>query len=112
MDYRSYVEQNQKVIDFVKDITPGHIDRYTGTLDHACARFHTILLALSQDPLKADQHRQDVQECFDTIQGFYNYTEKLTNSHRIFHPFIKMILHWKGIMHIPKIKILHEKINN
>ena len=47
MDFRSYVERNQKVIDFVNDVTPGYIDKYTGTLDYACARFNSILLKLS-----------------------------------------------------------------
>jgi hypothetical protein len=112
MDFRSYVERNQKVIDFVNDVTPGHIDKYTGTLDYACARFNSILLKLSQDVLKADEHSNDVEECFNTIQSFYLYTVRLTNTHRIFHPIIKFILHYKGKVHIPKIKILLDKINN
>ena len=112
MDFRSYVERNQKVIDFVNDVTPGHIDKYTGTLDYACARFNTILIKLSQDPLKADQFRHDVDECFNIIQDFHNHTKRFTESNFIIRPVIKLILHYKGKVHIPKIKFLLEKINN
>jgi len=112
MDFRSYVERNQKVIDFVNDVTPGHIDKYTGTLDFACARFHSILLKLSQDPLKADAHRNDVDECFDIIQSFYLYSVRLTQAHWAVKPLLKLILHFKGKIQIPKIKILVDKINN
>ena len=112
IDFRSYVERNQKIIDFVNDVTPGHIDKYTGTLDYACARFNSILLKLSQDVLKADEHRNDVEECFDIIQNFYLHTVRLTNTHRLIHPIIKFILHYKGKVQIPKIKLLLEKINN
>ena len=112
MDFRSYVERNQKVIDFVNDVTPGHTDKYTGTLDYACARFNTILLKLSQHPLKADAYKNDVEECFNIIQSFYLYTKGLINSHWIFGPAFKLILHYKGKVHIPKIKRLLERINN
>jgi hypothetical protein len=112
IDPRSYVERNQKVVDFVNDVTPGHIDKYTGTLDHACARFNTILLKLSQDPLKADQFKDDVDECFYIIQDFYRYSTLLVNTHPIFSPIIKLVLHYKGKFHIPKIKILLNKITN
>ena len=112
MDFRSYVERNQKVIDFVNDVTPGYIDKYTGTLDYACARFNSVLLKLSQDVLKADEHRNDVEECFNIIQSFYHYTVRLTNTHRLIQPLIKFILHYKGKVQIPKIKILLDKINN
>lgn len=112
MDFQGYVEKNQKIIDFVKDVTPGHIDKYTGTLDYACARFNSILLKLSQDVIQADKHKNDVEECFLIIQDFYNYTLKYNNSYTIFKPFIRLILHYKGKVQIPKIKFLLEKINN
>ena len=59
MDYDAYVKQNQVVVQFVKDVMPGTIDKYVGTLDYASARFNTILIKLSQDPLLADQHKKD-----------------------------------------------------
>ena len=112
MDFRSYVERNQKVIDFVNDVTPGHIDKYTGTLDYACARFNSVLLKLSEDPLKADQYRHDVEECFNIIQDFFRYTKKLTETSFVLKPFLILILHFKGKFHIPKIKFLLENLNN
>ena len=112
MDFKHFVKGNETVIQFVKDAMPGENDKYTGTLDYATARFNTILLRLSEDPLKADQHNREVQECFDIIQDFYSYTIKFTNGHKIFRPLIKLILHYKGTIHIPKIKFLLEKINN
>lgn len=111
MDFRSYVERNQRIIDLVKDVTPGQIDKYTGTLDYACARFNTILLKLSQDALKADAHRNDVEKCFDIIQSFYLYTKRLVNLHWVYKPIIKLILHYKGLIQIPKIKILLDRVN-
>ena len=112
MDLKEYVRQNQTVMQFVKDVTPGHIDRYTGTLDYATARFNTILLRLSEDPLKYDQYKQDVEECFNIIQDFYKYTLKLISFHVVLRPLIKLILHIKGIKDIPKIRVLLDKINN
>jgi len=112
MDFRSYVERNQEVIDFVNDVTPGYMDKYTGTLDYACARFNTILIKLSQDPLKADQHQHDVSEFFVIIQDFYKYTKRFSNTHPIIKPVIKLVLHYKGKIQIPKIKLLLEKVNN
>jgi len=112
MDFRSYVERNQKVIDFINDVTPGHIDKFTGTLDYACARFNTILIKLSQHPLKADQFRNDVDECFNIIQSFYAYTKRFTETSVLLKPFIKLILHYKGTVQVPKIRILMDKINN
>jgi len=60
MDLRHYVRENQHVMEFVQHSTPGVIDKYVGTLDYATARFNTILLKLSQEPLRAHEHRQDI----------------------------------------------------
>ena len=112
MDFQGYVEKNQKIIDFVKDVTPGHIDKYTGTLDYACARFNSILLKLSQDVIQADKHKNDVEECFATIQSFYNNTKRYVSAPYIIKPLFSLILHVIGTTRIPKIKFLLEKINN
>jgi len=112
MDLQHYVRGNHTVIQFIKDAIPGENVKYIGTLDYATARFNTILLRLSEDPLKADQHKQEVQECFEIIQDFYSYTKKITTKHKIFKPIIRLILHYKGTIHIPKIKFLLEKVNN
>ena len=112
IDLKDLVLRNAKVQQFVKDVTPGHIDKYTGTLDYACARFNTILLKLSQHPLKADAYKNDVEECFNIIQSFYKYTKRLINAHWIFGPVFKLILHYKGTIQLPKIKILLDKVNN
>ena len=112
MDLKDYVKQNQTVIQFVKDVTLGTVDKYVGTLDYATARFNTILLRLSEDPLKEDQLMQDVHECFQIIQNFYKYTLRLNKWHWTFSPMLKLILHVKGVKDIPKIKFLLEKITN
>ena len=51
MDLRYFVEENSKIIQSITDRVPGHtrLDMYYGTLDYATARFHTILIKLSQD---------------------------------------------------------------
>ena len=112
MDLKEYVIENQTVMQFVKDVTPGEIDKYTGTLDYATARFNIILLRFSEDPLKADQYRNDLQECFEIIQSFYKYTNRLLSWHWTLSPILKIILHVKGTFDIPKIKILLDKVNN
>ena len=112
MDLRHYVRENQRVIEFVQHAIPGVIDKYVGTLDYATARFNTILLALSQDPLRADEHKNDIEECFDVIQSFYTDTKKYITWPYLFKPLIALKLHWSGKIRIPKIKFLLEKINN
>ena len=112
MDLRHYVRENQHVMEFVKNATPGVIDKYVGTLDYATARFNTILLKLSQHPLDADKHRNEIDECFGVIQNFYTNTKKYLTWHYAFKPIIALKLHWLGKTQIPKIKFLLEKTNN
>jgi len=112
MDLRHYVRENQQVMEFVRHATPGAIDRYVGTLDYATARFNTILLKLSQDPLGADEHREDINECYDIIQSFYDDTKKYIMMSYLFKPIMALKLHYTGTTQIPKIKFLLEKINN
>tara|TARA_Y100001937_G_C7112134_1_gene328185 strand:+ start:311 stop:649 length:339 start_codon:yes stop_codon:yes gene_type:complete len=112
MDFREYVENNQTVVQFVKDYMPGENDKYIGTLDYATARFNTILLRLSEDPLMADQYKIDVQECYQIIHNFYRNFKWFTTANSFLRPFLKLILHYQGTIHIPKIKLLLEKINN
>ena len=112
MDFRDYVKHNQEVIQFVKDAMPGTIDKYVGTLDYASARFNTILIKLSQEPLMADQHKDEVKECFDAIHSFFNTTKKYTQAHYITKPLYSLLLYVIGTTRIPKIKLLLEKVNN
>ena len=73
MNLKDFVLENQKVINLVKDRVGGdsQVDMYYGTLDYATARFHTILLKLSQDAIREQQFYFEVGECFKTIQDFY-----------------------------------------
>ncbi len=112
MDLNPYVKENQQVIEFVKNATPGVIDKYVGTLDYATARFNTILLKLSQDQLQADEHRNDVEECFRTIQSFYSNTKRYITAPYFLKPFFAFILYTIGMIRIPKIKFLLDKVNN
>ena len=112
MDLRSYVRENQHIITFVQQATPGVIDKYVGTLDYATARFNTILLKLSQDPLRADTHKHEIDDCFRTIQTFYEDTKRYLMWPYVFKPIIMIKLHLTGKTKIPKIKLLLEKINN
>jgi len=112
MDLAQYVKENQQVADFVKSATPGVIDKYVGTLDYATARFNTILLKLSQDALLADQYRSDVEECFQVIQSFYKNTQRYVTSPYPLKPIFVFVLYVIGMIKIPKIKFLLEKINN
>ena len=112
MDLRHYVRENQQVIEFVQNSTPGVLDKYIGTLDYATARFNTILLTLSQDTLQADEHRYEIDECFAVIQNFYTDTKRYLTWPYFLKPIMAVKLHWSGVTQIPKIKFLLEKINN
>ena len=112
MDLRTYVRENHQVMEFVKHATPGVIDKYIGTLDYATARFNTILLKLSQDPLRADAQRHEIDDCFRIIQNFYVDTKRYLTWPYMFKYIIAMKLHFSGKTQIPKIKFLLEKINN
>jgi len=114
MGLKDFVLENQKVIDLVKDRTGGNaqVDMYYGALDYATARFHCILIKLSQDKLKEQQHQAEVTECFETIQAFYRNVQRYRFWPWIARPFIRMVLHSIGTRRIPKIKKLLEKINN
>ena len=112
MDLRSYVRENQQVMEFVQHATPGVIDKYVGTLDYATARFNTILLKLSQDPLGADEHSNEIDECFSVIQNFSADTKRYLTWPCLVKPIMALKLHWAGTTQIPKIKFLLEKINN
>ena len=103
-----YVKQNQKIMQAIKDRVPGdnRVDMYYGTLDYATARFNTILLKLSQDRLLEDRVKFEVQDCFKTIQDFYDYVQKYRFWPFFTKPFIKIILHGIGTRRIPKIKKL------
>ena len=99
-------------MEFVQHATPGVIDKYVGTLDYATARFNTILLKLSQDPLGADEHSNEIDECFNIIQRFYSDTKKYLTWPYLLKPIMALKLHLAGTIQIPKIKSLLEKINN
>ena len=108
MNYENYVKQNQKIIQSIKDRTPGddQVDMFYGTLDVATARFHTILLKISQDRLAEDRLANDVDYCFKAIQDFYKNVERFRFWPFFTKPFIKIVLHGIGTKRIPMIKKL------
>jgi hypothetical protein len=114
MNLKDFVLENQKVIDLVKDRIGGdtQVDMYYGTLDFATARFHTILIKLSQDILLEQLHSKDVTECFETIQDFYKNVQRYRFWPRITRPFIKAYLHRIGTKRIPAVKKLLNRLEN
>ena len=112
MYVNDYVRANKEVIEFVQNAVPGAIDKYVGTLDHATARFNTILLKISQEPLMLDEHMPEARDCFDAIQAFYRNTQRLITWPWLLKPIAKAMLHWIGTRQIPKIKRLLAKVNN
>jgi hypothetical protein len=112
MDLQKYVRDNKKVIAFIKNAVPGAIDKYVGTLDYATARFNTVLIKLSQDPLLLDKVHPEVQECFDAIQSFHYFTKKYLAWPYWLKPVATFMLYIIGTLRIPKVKFLLEKINN
>ena len=114
MNLKEYVINNQELMQTIKDRTPGDTkeDMLYGTLDYATARFHTILLKLSQDEIKKWDHRWDVKECYHAIQNFYNYTKKYCDGNVIQKIYYRFVLHRIGTKQIPKIKKLLNALDN
>ena len=114
MNLKDFVLENQKIIELVKDRVGGEniVDKYYGTLDYATARFHTILIKLSQDKIKEVEHTTEVLDCFNAIQDFYNNVQRYRFWPWFARPFVKLNLHGIGTRRIPKIKNLLEKLDN
>jgi len=114
MTPKDYVLENEKIIQAIRDRTPGdeRLDMYYGTLDYATARFHTILLKLSQDCILAQEHALEVMECFDAIQAFYNNVKRYEAWPKFFKHIVGMMLHGIGTRRIPKIKRLLNTLDN
>ena len=108
MDLAYYVTQNQELIDDIKSRTPGQddVDMYYGTLDYATARFHTILIQVSQDKILEQIHSKDVFECFNTIQDFYKNVQRYRSWPSFTRFITKRIIHRIGTKRIPAIKRL------
>ena len=112
MHVDDYVRANKEIIEFVQNAVPGAIDKYVGTLDYATARFNTILLRLSEDPIMLDEFMPEARDCFDSIQSFYKNTQRLITWPWLFKPIAKVVLHGIGTRQIPKIKRLMDKVDN
>lgn len=114
MNLTSYVKKNKVIIDWLKDKSHNNkeLGKYYGTLDYATARFHTILIKLSQDKIRSIETKSDVDHCFKVIHDFYRYTIKYSNASVLLRWYYKNCLHGLGINQIPKVKKLFEKLNN
>ena len=112
MNYENFVKENQKIIQAIKDRVPGddQVDMFYGTLDVATARFHTILLKLSQDRLAEQRLKNDVAECFKAIQDFYKNVQRFRFWPFFTKPFIKIVLHGIGTKRFPLIKKLLNRL--
>ena len=114
MNLVDFVKENEKVIRMIRDRVPGRddVDMYYGTLDVATARFHTILLKISQDRLAEQRLRQDVEFCFKAIQDFYKNVQRYRFWPFFTKPFIKLVLHGIGTKRIPEIKKLLNRLEH
>ena len=114
MNYENFVTKNQKIIQAIKDRVPGddQVDMYYGTLDVATARFHTILLKISQDRLAEQRLKNDVDLCFNAIQDFYKNVERFRFWPFFTKPFIKIVIHGIGTKRIPMIKKLLNRLEH
>tara|TARA_B100001564_G_C20507729_1_gene609179 strand:+ start:115 stop:495 length:381 start_codon:yes stop_codon:yes gene_type:complete len=112
MNYENFVKENQKIIQAIKDRVPGDdkVDMFYGTLDVATARFHTILLKLSQDRLAEQRLSNDVNYCFKAIQDFYKNVQRFRFWPFFTKPFIEIVLHGIGTKRIPMIKKLLNRL--
>ena len=114
MKLDQYVLENKKVIELIinKNQNDYVLGKYYGTLDYATARFHTILIKLSQDQLLEDKVKNDVQDCFEIIQKFYTNVKRYESWPFFTKPFIKVLLHGIGTRQIPNIKRLLNRVEH
>jgi len=114
MNLVDFVKENEKIVRMVKDRTPGQqdVDMYYGTLDVATARFHSILLKISQDRLAEQRLKNDVEFCFKAIQDFYKNVQRYRFWPFFTKPFIKIVLHGIGVKRIPEIKKLLNRLEH
>jgi len=114
MNLVDFVKENEKIINMVKERTPGQqeVDMYYGTLDVATARFHSILLRISQDRLAEQRLKSDVDFCFKAIQDFYRNVQRYRFWPFFTKPFIKTVLHGIGVKRIPEIKKLLNRLEH
>tara|TARA_B100000424_G_scaffold205481_1_gene162552 strand:+ start:325 stop:669 length:345 start_codon:yes stop_codon:yes gene_type:complete len=114
MKLNDYVIKNKQIITWLenKDHNSEFLGKYYGTLDYATARFHTILIKLSQDKIKEQKHEQDVAHCSKVINDFYRYTVKYSNASILLRWYYKNCLHGLGINQIPKVKKLLNSLDN
>ena len=125
MNLNNFVEANKEIINFVGDwnadenvrqssdlnSSPIKLEtKYIGTLDHATARFNTILLRLAEHPLTIDEHTSELLDCHFAIQHFYKNTKRLMTWPKITHSILRWNLHGIGTRKIPKIKNLLNKL--
>ena len=106
--------ENEKIIQAIHDRLPGDhkLDMYYGTLDYATARFHTILLRLSQDRIMEQEHQVELIECFEAIQAFYSNVKRYESWPKFFRHIVGIVLHGIGTRRIPKIKRLLNTLDN
>ena len=109
-----YVNKNKHIMEWLvnKDHQSEVLGKYYGTIDYATSRFNSILLKLSQDKIKYLDKQDEVDECFDIIQNFFNYTIKYQNATLFTRWYYKCCLHGIGINKIPKIKNLLKNLDN
>ena len=114
MNLQTFVEKNRKIIELVNDRVGGNeiVDKYYGTLDYATARFHTILVKISQDKILEADNKSEVLDCYNAIQDFYKNVQRYRFWPWFTRPFVKIVIHGIGTRKIPKIKKLLEKLNN
>lgn len=110
MNLNDIVKSNNEILTLIQKDHPGRLNMYIGTLDTAMARFNTVLLKLSQDPLLEQQYSLGITYCQNAIQDFYKNTKRLRDWPSITRPLIKLVLHYIGTQRIPEIKQLHDKI--
>ena len=114
MTLEQYVIENKKVIELVKNKNQNDatLGKYYGTLDYATARFHTILIKISQDAVLEQVHSKDVLECFDTIQDFYKNVQRYRFWPKFTRFVTRRIIHRIGTKRIPAIKRLLNRLEN
>ena len=125
LNLNNFVETNKEIINFIKDwnadenvrqssylnSSPIKLEtKYIGTLDHATAKFNTILLRLAEYPLTIDEHTSELLDCQSAIQHFYKNTKRLMTWPKITHSILRWNLHGIGTRKIPKIKNLLNKL--
>ena len=107
------VRQNQDILEYLRHAHRiGDYGMKVGSLDYAISRINTIILRLSQHPLLADKHFNELADCHDAVREFYLNMQREETWPRWLRWYPRFWTHRVGVKRFPNIAKLLAKVEN